>query len=303
MGPILFIYFINDLPDVIKCACKIFADDTKVYKEINDLSDNLLLQDSIDAMVEWGDKWLSYFNSDKCKVLHMGKDNPKYVYKMKNGDELNNLVVTECEKDLGVFVDSDLSFNEHIQKTTSKAKNMCYLIMRTITYKSPEVMLPLYKALIRPILEYGNPIWCPYKQKDIDDVEAIQRFFTKRIIGMSNLSYEERLIKLRLPSLGFRRLRGDMIEVFKITHNIYDPLTTNKFFKLDLDSKTRTNGFKIVKVRTNTTHFQHFFTNRAVNSWNCLPASVVNVETVNSFKGALDRHFRNIMYKVEVGYK
>ena len=179
---------------------------------------------------------------------------------------------------------------------------MCYLIMRSIAFKSPDIMIPLYKALIRPILEYGNPIWCPNKQKDIDDVEAIQRFYTKRIIGMSNLSYDQRLKKLKLPSLSFRRLRGDLIEVFKISHNFYDPLTTKNLFTFNTSSITRSNGFKITKVRTNTSLFKNFFTNRIVNPWNSLPTDVVNVETVNAFKNSLDRHLQSIMYDVKVDY-
>ena len=184
------IYFINDLPNVIKCISRIFADDTKAYKPISDETDHLIVQNSIDAMVEWGDKWLSYFNSDKCGVMHIGKNNPRYPYTMKDGQLINSLNVTELEKDLGVYVDSGLNFSDHIEKTISKAKSMCYLIMRTITFKSPDIMVPLYKALIRPILEYGNPIWCPRFKKDIDDIEAIQHFYTKRIIGLSHLDYE-----------------------------------------------------------------------------------------------------------------
>ena len=180
--------------------------------------------------------------------------------------------------------------------------------MRTITFKSPDIMVPLYKALIRPILEYGNPIWCPRFKKDIDDIEAIQHFYTKRIIGLSHLDYEPRLRKLKLPSLSYRRLRGDLIEVFKITHKFYDPLTTKNLFHFDIanedvSSNTRSNGFKITKLRTNTARFEHFFTNRIVNPWNSLPANVVNVKTVNAFKNALDRHLKARMYDERVEYK
>ena len=217
---------------MIKCISKIFADDTKAYQEIIDFNDHLILQESIDAMVEWGEKWLSFFNNEKCKVLHMGKDNPRHTYTMKDGTKLNNLVITECEKDLGVYIDSDLSFDDHIKTTINKAKNMCYLIMRTFTYKSPSIMVPLFKSLIRPFIEYGNCVWAPYKCSDIDAIESIQRYFTKRIIGCSHLSYVERLKKLNLPSLSYRRMRGDMIEVFKIAHNFYDPQTTAKLLKL-----------------------------------------------------------------------
>ena len=304
LGPILFIYFINDLPDVIKCISRIFADDTKAYQNIIDINDNLVLQESIDAMVEWGEKWMSYFNNEKCKVLHMGKNNPRHTYKMKDGSNINDLVITDCEKDLGVYIDSELSFDEHIKITINKAKNMCYLLMRTITYKSPSIMIPLYKSLIRPIIEYGNAAWAPYKFKDIDDLESIQRYYTKRIIGCSKLTYEERLQKLKLPSLAYRRMRGDLIEAYKITHNFYDPLTTKQFFNFysDSNSSTRTNGFKIIKVHTNTTKFQHFFTNRVTNKWNSLPAHIVSADTINAFKNALDSHFVNIMYTIRVNY-
>ena len=180
LGPVLFIYFINDLPDVIQCVSRIFADDTKAYD----------------------------------KAIDDGKNNTNHVYNMTVNDVSTPLGITECEKDLGVYVDSNLNFNEHISTIMKKAKNMCYMIMRTISFKSPEIMLPLYKALVRPSLEYGNPVWCPFKKKDIDDLEDIQRFFTKCIIAFSHLSYEDRLRKLKLPSLSYRRLRGDMIEVF-----------------------------------------------------------------------------------------
>ena len=165
-------------------------------------------------MVEWGDTWLAYFNTDKCNSMHLGKSNPGHVYTMKNKTVTNNLSATVCEKDLGVYVDKDLNYTEHMNTTVKKAKNICYMLMRSISYKCPEIMVPLYKSLVRPILEYGNVIWCPYKVKDIDFIEDVQRYYTKRIIGMSELSYEDRLMKLKLPSLAYRRVRGDMVEVF-----------------------------------------------------------------------------------------
>ena len=301
LGPVLFIYFINDLPDVIQCVSRIFADDTKAYDKAIDDADFECIQNSIDAMVKWGDKWLSFFNTEKCKSLHLGKSNTNHVYTMTVNDVSTPLGITECEKDLGVYVDSNLNFNEHISTIMKKAKNMCYMIIRTISFKSPDIMLPLYKALVRPSLEYGNPVWCPFKKKDIDDLEDIQRFFTKCIIACSHLSYEDRLRKLKLPSLSYRRLRGDMIEVFKITHKIYDPESTKSLFDFAVGS-TRNNGFKIVKKHTNTTAYQHFFTNRVVNYWNGLPRHVVNVDSVNSFKNALDCHYSHIMFDKRVDH-
>ena len=82
------------------------------------------------------------------------------------------------------------------------------MILKNITFKTSEILVPLFKAVIRPILEYANVVWSPQKRKHIDKLEKIQRNFTKCIIGLKDLEYEQRLTKLRLPSLQFRRVRG-----------------------------------------------------------------------------------------------
>ena len=299
LGPILFIYFINDLPDVVDCSIKIFADDTKIYLPIYSKEDSEKLQNNIDSLIEWSDRWLLRFNIDKCKILHIGDANPKFEYVMKEKDTLVNLKSTECEKDLGVYVDSKLKFDQHINATIRKSKNICFLIMRNIHFKSPHIMVPLFKALVRPILEYGNAVWCPYTRKDINAIEEVQRYYTKRIIGMKNLEYEDRLSKLRLPSLESRRIRGDMIEVFKITNKNYDTVTTNTFFEFS-DNITRNNGKKLTKTQVNYKQFQEFFTNRIINMWNSLPGEVVNSDCVNGFKNAFDDLFCSHMYKINL---
>ena len=119
------------------------------------------------------------------------------------------------------------------------------------------------------------------------------------ILLLLDLPYEDRLKILNLPSLCYRRVRGDMIEVFKITHNFYDSQVTKSFFQF-ADSITRSNGYKITKVQCNTTAFQHFFTNRVVNCWNSLPRHVVNVDTINAFKNSLDRHLSTFIYDKRV---
>ena len=247
LGPCLFIYFINDLPEVIKCLSKIFADDTKAYKSILSVSDSEILQTSINKMVEWTDKWLIKFNSDKCKILHLGKNNPKYKYYIKQGEIIKELSETICEKDLGVFIDQNLSFDFHISQTIKKARRIAGMIVRTIKNRFPIIMSSLFKSLVRPILEYANAVWCPYKKKHIQELEKVQRQFTKRIKGFKNLTYTQRLSRLNLPSLEFRRLRGDYIEVYKILHEIYDPITTDTLLTINSNNITRSNTLKLKK--------------------------------------------------------
>ena len=76
--------------------------------------------------------------------------------------------------------------------------------------------------MVRPHVEYANSVWCPYKQGDIKELEKIQQRATKLVIKFKKMPYKDRLMHLNLPKLKYRRLSGDMIEVFKITQNIYD---------------------------------------------------------------------------------
>ena len=91
----------------------------------------------------------------------------------------------------------------------------------------------LFKSLVRPILEYASSVWNPYKTKDIEAIENVQRRATKMLPDMKDLTYEERLKKLKLPSLRYRRLRGDMIETFKIVTEIYDKRVTEDLLPIN----------------------------------------------------------------------
>ena len=177
LGPTLFVYFINDMPDVLDCLVKIFADDTKAYSSALTSEKCKKLQENIDKLLMWTDQWQLKFNNEKCKVLHLGKNNPCYKYYMQG----NVLESTEVEKDLGVHIDKNLSFECHIVETVKKAKKVVGMISRYIEYKDQEIMVLLFKSLVRSILEYGNVIWFPTLKKDINFIEDVQRRFTKRI--------------------------------------------------------------------------------------------------------------------------
>ena len=160
MGPTLFIYFINDLPNVVKNSkVKIFADDTKVYNSINNYEDVNSLQISIDEMFLWTQKLQLQFNKDKCKVIHLGKNNPKNKYFIGSINDKVELEETDLEKDLGVYVDPLLDFKKHIKTVVKKASFLSYKILKNFTYRNTNIMVPLFKSFIRPILEYGNSVW------------------------------------------------------------------------------------------------------------------------------------------------
>ena len=159
-------------------------------------------------------------------------------------------------------------------------------------------MVPLFKSLVRPILEYGNVVWSPSKRKHIDLIESVQRNFTKCVIGMKDMEYKERLKALGLPSLEYRRLRGDFIETYKLTHHLYDPLTTKSLLTITESNIIRSHNFKLLKPRVNTNQFLNFFTNRIINKWNNLPGKIVEAKSLNSFKNHIDYHFKDYIYDI-----
>ena len=305
LGPTLFIYYINDLSEISNTSnnihTKIFADDTKVFTEVKNEEDKTKLQKCLDDMIKWTEDWLLRFNKEKCHVMHLGKNNPNYEYSMSDKNDTLKLSCTKSEKDLGVYVDPLLNFEDHITQCTNKARKMSYLIIKTISYKSKDIMVPLFKALIRPIVEYANTVWSPFKRKDINLIERIQRNFTKFIAGTSEMSYEDRLSYLNLPSLEFRRIRGDLIETYKILHQKYDPETTKTLLKLvSNDNKTRNNSLKITKYRANHDNYKYYYTNRINNLWNNLPYKVVTAKSVNNFKNQIDKTLKDFIFQTNI---
>ena len=153
----------------------------------------------------------------------------------------------------------------------------------------------LFKSLIRPHLEYMNQIWSPHKKKDIQEIESVQRRATKLVPELKNKTYQERLKILELPTLVYRRLRGDMIETYKII-NIYDSNAVPNITK-ESHSRTRGHSQKIVKRRSITNLRQNFFTQRIVNTWNGLPNYVVTAPSLDSFKRRLDSYWSDLELK------
>ena len=159
--------------------------------------------------------------------MHIGFNNTKAKYEM-NGKFLEE--VTE-ERDLGVIIRSDLKCSSHCMKAVNTANRVLGMIRRTFSVKDKKIILLLYKALVRPHLEYSVQAWRPHFRGDIDLLEGVQRRATKLITSISNKSYEDRLHILNLTTLETRRLRGDLIEVFKIFKG-FDNLDSSMFFEL-----------------------------------------------------------------------
>ena len=292
LGPILFLIYINDLDNSITSNVLKFADDTKLFRKVNTDGDKQHLQNDLDRLVKWSEKWQMLFNFGKCKCLHTGHGNLNVNYKM--GDTV--LGTTVKEKDLGVTISADMKVSEQCGIAASKGNQILGLIRRNITYKGKKLIIPLYKAIVRPHLEYCIQAWRPYRKKDIDTLERIQRRATKMIPELRDLSYEERLKECGLTTLETRRLRGDQIEVLKIL-NGYENIDRNMFFSLKKDSRTRGHEVKLVKDQCRLDIRKHSFSQRTINEWNKLSTDCVTASSVNMFKNKVDTYLRRAGYK------
>ena len=123
-------------------------------------------------------------------------------------------------KDLGVIMCQDLKFHDHCSAVSNKAHSVCGLILRCFVTKSPDFMVKMFITFARSILEYCSPAWSPYHICDIDKIENVQRRFTKRISGLYETPYLDRLAFLKLESLETRRIKSDILQTFKIVNGL-----------------------------------------------------------------------------------
>ena len=288
LGPLLFLIFVNDLPDWVKSSIKMFADDTKLWAMISNTADSRMLQDDLNRLKCWSDKWLLRFNPEKCKVMHVGHSVPT-EYSLLEKDQSIKLAEVEEEKDLGIFITNDLKVAKQCKEAARKAMNVLRTVKRYFPKIDEPTLLILYKAYVRPHLEYCVQAWSPHFKKDIECLEQVQRRATKLINGFKNLSYENRLKRLKLTTLEKRRLRGDLIETFKIITG-REKVDKREFFEISNNTHNlRGHQYKLSVKRKRLTIRSTFFSQRVIDSWNRLPEAVVNATSINAFKNRLDR--------------
>ena len=283
LGPLLFIIYINDLDLGLVSKMSKFADDTKMG--INADSDAAVkqLQEDLRKVGEWSKKWQMPFNLDKCKIMHIGHKNKNEKYELL-GKEIESV---QQEKDLGVVITNDLKSSNQCIEAVKKAQKLLGYIKRQFRTRNKETILTLYNALVRPHLEYAVQFWSPSLRKDIERLGAVQARATKLIPSIRHLGYVRRLERLNVYSLEKRRLRGQLIETFKMLKGVNN-IDYRHLFTFS-NNRTRSNGWKLELKRFNTSQCGNFFTYKIAPIWNRLPAEAVNSASVEQFKIELDK--------------
>jgi hypothetical protein len=266
LGPILFLLYVNDLPEAVSTTAKMFADDTKVYESVTSREDCNRLQSDLNSLSAWSRTWLLQFNASKCVVLKI-RQSLNYSY------TLNGLILQSVtsQRDLGVIISKTLSPSTHIQNSVKKANQRIGMVRHCFTDLTEIKVKKLYIAIIRPVLEYGSPVWNPWLKKDINMLEKVQ----ERCLRLSKES-------ISLPSLATRRDQQDMCEVYKYLNNNYK--TESGLFFNKPERKIRGHSQKLFKPYARTNTRKYFFSHRVVDKWNNLPEEAVSAPSLTSFK-------------------
>ena len=302
LGPLLFLIHIGDIDKQIRnSTVTCFADDTRIMKTIREDNDNTLLQEDLDHIYEWATTNKMKFNDRKFETINYQPGHRNEAYHNYT-TESGSLIERKTEiRDLGIIMNNEASFAEHITAIAKKGKNLAGWALRTFQSRETNLMLTLLKVLIRPHLEYGCQVWNPHKACEIKLLESVQRSFTRKIdgttVGTVKMNYWERLQHLKLYSLQRRRERYIIIYVWKIVYghvpNLQPPITAYLSDRQGLTCRRRdlTHG----RYTRFGTLKENSLVGKGLLLFNRLPAEIKACnDSLETFKKKLDNFLKTV---------
>lgn len=278
LGPLLFLIFINDLPAMMSDSkCLLYADDLKLYRMINSDRDVVLLQSSINLLALWCAENKLHLNIKKCFVIAYSRKKGMVPHRyLIDGVPLQNVTFIQ---DLGVMFDSFLKFDIHITSIINKSLKMLgFIIRNTKSFTSIESITRLYFSFVRSRLEYCAPIWDPYVHYHISSIETIQNRFLRylyfkrfNVFCPRDLSTDVLRGLFSFESLTSRRVKSNIMLVFKVLHNLIDSYYLLDKIKLHVPRSNLRSSIVFYLPRSVTVQFYHlslFNALRLLNQFN-----------------------------------
>jgi hypothetical protein len=304
LGPLLFLMYVSDINLCLKyCKVKFFADDAKIYITVNDIRDCYKLQEDLYSLIKWTSTWGMTLNLSKCKILTITHKLSPIVYEYS----ISNVPIERCEciRDLGVLIDTNLSWSEHVTKVVNNAFKTMGIIKRTLGYNAPTtVMRLLYLTMVRSILEYNTPVWNSLSKRDIMRLERVQRSATRFILKFPDIDYHQRLVRLNMLPLAMRRDYFDICLFFKyLTGIIFKSEITNYVTFVSNEgmcmcTRSSTDPYKLNMPICNTVFRQKMFFVRIIHLWNFLTPELrtLNETLLDTFKKHLKTYLLTLLY-------
>jgi len=284
LGPLLFLIYINDMPNEVKSKIALFADDAYLYRSIRTPQDTEQLQNDLDNLVLWESNWSMQFHPDKCFVLRVtNKRNIIQGNYEIHGEQLKN--VTKA-KYLGVVIANNLSWKHHVDLVTTKASNTRIFLQRNLPKSDKETRISCYKTFVRPIIEYASTVWDPVENQSlVKKVEMVQRKSLRWILNQWNYEASPETMRksLKMETLECRRTKSKIKMLNDITSNkkFIDPAIHPK--------RQRCNNVKYQPILGRIKCYSQSFFPTVVESWNKLPPNVANLVDGNEFKNSIDK--------------
>ena len=286
LGPILFLAYINDLPEQVKSRVRLFKDDTAMYIAISSTTEGRVLQTDL-ACLEQGEKmWDMQFNPSKCQVLHITRKvkplNTKYI--------LHNVELESASaaKYLGVTIADDLSWSPHIDNTTKKANQTLDFLKRNIRVHNKDLKSVAYKTLVRPQMEYASTVWYPHHDKDINKVEAVQRRAARWAIRdyKYTSSVTAMLKDLNWCPLDQRRIDSRLLMMYKVTYDLV-AIPAPEYLVRNTRQSRHIHSLAYRQIHTLKDYYRYTFFPRTIIHWNSLPAYIPVLPTLAQFSNAV----------------
>ncbi|CAH8478195.1 unnamed protein product [Dicrocoelium dendriticum] len=241
LGPILFLIHINDVPNLLRSPCALFADDLKLWRVIHTSDDFDILQQDLDRLSMWSAEVSLPINSAKSLLLCLGKGGAGRSYTL-DGQVLHP---AHCVRDLGVIQRYDMKSLDNTDNTYRTALRSLWALKRSFCTWSKEIATRLFTSIVRPVLEYGSPAYCPLTKGEIHKLERVQHIATRLIPGLQGVPYEERCRQLGLYTLAYRRVRVDLIMTHRVLHLGAYPML-RPLLHVRASSSTRGHQYKLV---------------------------------------------------------
>ncbi len=270
LGPILFLFYINDLPDHLRSKVRLFADDTILYNTSDNIGE---LQEDLKKLEDWEKTWDMQFNALKCEHITFSRKRKRANHQLL----LHNTTIPRktTVKYLGVLVDDSLSFTGHVTAMVNKATVALGFIQRNVKTTSQEIKARAYKQLVRPILEYASAAWDVLSSTAEKSLESVQRRAARFVGGLASTdhttSVSRLLSQLEWEPLAERRLHR-RLSVFRQMHWIRD-IVKDYLIPHSSHHGTRTHHLQYLIPHCNTKRHQKSFFLRTGSEWNRLPSS------------------------------
>ena len=286
LGPLLFNLYINDLAESVSddTDLDLFADDSKMGREIKTLADSISLQDDLESVYAWCRKWGMQLSPGKCVYMSITrKHQPVVFYYNIDGKILERV---DSFKDLGIVFQSDMSWNNHVDSVVGSANKTWGMIRRICGRRAnPNLYRMLYQSLVRSKLEYGSTVWDTHVRRNFTLIEGVQRRVTRHILGREK-SYVERMAELNLLPLSFRREIADLTFLKRILISPGPEVSNLVNFGVNRAGVTR---MLLPRFLTETFAASYFV--RVGGLWNSVPGGIRGINDPDAFRDSLHEHY------------